>query len=328
VQATDAARALDARAFTVGQHVVFGAGQYAPQQIEGQRLLAHELTHVLQQRGEPTGGRRAVAGAAIQRAGDDTTGASGEVDFEEPAAVTAVRYPYTRHCGVVDWSHAGEEMASLAKNLVDTVRWASDAFDKYEIDADGTIRFGGQTVIMATDEYYVSPVLQLNRKLTEQEIEGVALTLFMILSVKFEELQGSGLLGQAISFSGEDLPSNLIGFYHGLRGYNREEIERICEVMPAEEAQSSFKLGGKDVALWMENNRTFRPTQYPPGGSWPAEFNTVKPIQPSSQVWDLVGVTLRWEELGITGVVSKRAYETGQEVMSQCRFQNDQVLCR
>src|SRR3954451_11440659 len=43
-------RALDARAFTLGRDVVFGAGQYAPARPAGRRLLAHELAHVLQQR--------------------------------------------------------------------------------------------------------------------------------------------------------------------------------------------------------------------------------------------------------------------------------------
>lgn len=50
-QAADSAEALGARAFTLGNTLVFGAGQYAPETSEGQRLLAHELTHVVQQRG-------------------------------------------------------------------------------------------------------------------------------------------------------------------------------------------------------------------------------------------------------------------------------------
>ena len=45
------AQALGARAYTVGQHVAFAEGQYRPQQPEGRRLLAHELAHVVQQRG-------------------------------------------------------------------------------------------------------------------------------------------------------------------------------------------------------------------------------------------------------------------------------------
>lgn len=47
-----AARAINAKAFTIGNDVVFGAGQYAPNEVEGRRLLGHELTHVVQQRGK------------------------------------------------------------------------------------------------------------------------------------------------------------------------------------------------------------------------------------------------------------------------------------
>ncbi len=49
--AADSASAVNALAFTVGSDVVFGAGQYAPATVAGSRLLAHELTHVVQQQG-------------------------------------------------------------------------------------------------------------------------------------------------------------------------------------------------------------------------------------------------------------------------------------
>jgi hypothetical protein len=45
------ARQANARAFAVGRHLVFGSGQYRPSADQGRRLIAHELTHVLQQRG-------------------------------------------------------------------------------------------------------------------------------------------------------------------------------------------------------------------------------------------------------------------------------------
>jgi hypothetical protein len=45
------ARAVNARAFTVGSDIVFGSGEYSPQSKDGQKLLAHELTHVVQQTG-------------------------------------------------------------------------------------------------------------------------------------------------------------------------------------------------------------------------------------------------------------------------------------
>src|SRR5437868_15297632 len=40
---------MNARAYTVGHDLVFDAGQYAPANPIGRRLLAHELTHVAQQ---------------------------------------------------------------------------------------------------------------------------------------------------------------------------------------------------------------------------------------------------------------------------------------
>jgi Domain of unknown function (DUF4157)/A nuclease family of the HNH/ENDO VII superfamily with conserved AHH len=49
--AADSARAVDADAYTVGRHIVFATGAYAPNTHSGRRLLAHELAHVVQQHG-------------------------------------------------------------------------------------------------------------------------------------------------------------------------------------------------------------------------------------------------------------------------------------
>lgn len=51
--AAASARALRAHAYTVGSDIVFGAGRYAPNTAGGQRLLAHELAHVVQQGAGP-----------------------------------------------------------------------------------------------------------------------------------------------------------------------------------------------------------------------------------------------------------------------------------
>src|SRR5690242_4743878 len=48
-KAAEAAGAAHARAFTVGHHIVFAPGEYSSETIVGKRLLAHELTHVVQQ---------------------------------------------------------------------------------------------------------------------------------------------------------------------------------------------------------------------------------------------------------------------------------------
>ena len=49
-KAVKSAKSADAQAFTTGSDVVFEAGEYSPETSTGKRLLAHELTHVVQQR--------------------------------------------------------------------------------------------------------------------------------------------------------------------------------------------------------------------------------------------------------------------------------------
>jgi hypothetical protein len=49
--ASKLASSIQARAFTVGQHVFFNQGEFQPHTQQGRSLVAHELTHVLQQRG-------------------------------------------------------------------------------------------------------------------------------------------------------------------------------------------------------------------------------------------------------------------------------------
>jgi Domain of unknown function (DUF4157) len=63
--ASESAKAVDARAYTMGRDVVFGEGQYTPDTRSGKRLIAHELTHVVQQ----SGASQAPAHATLQRQG-------------------------------------------------------------------------------------------------------------------------------------------------------------------------------------------------------------------------------------------------------------------
>jgi hypothetical protein len=62
-RAADVASALQARAFTYGRDIVFGAGEYAPGTLEGRRVLAHELAHVAQQGHGPASVQRLGANA-------------------------------------------------------------------------------------------------------------------------------------------------------------------------------------------------------------------------------------------------------------------------
>lgn len=87
--AAAAAKSVGALAYTVGSHVVFAGGQYQPLSQSGRRLLAHELTHVVQQGGAPSA-------AALQRApqlGTEDVGPGVEKD-------------------IVDLPEVGEEVAA------------------------------------------------------------------------------------------------------------------------------------------------------------------------------------------------------------------------
>jgi hypothetical protein len=80
-RAADAAGTLHARAFTVGEDIVFGEGQFAPETPEGRRLLAHELTHVVQQRqlAGPIAGETETERDAHDAAGEVASGGAPEV---------------------------------------------------------------------------------------------------------------------------------------------------------------------------------------------------------------------------------------------------------
>lgn len=63
------ARAVSARAFTVGNDIFFGSGEYRPGSAAGNELIAHEVAHTIQQRGAPASGPLTVSqpGDALER---------------------------------------------------------------------------------------------------------------------------------------------------------------------------------------------------------------------------------------------------------------------
>jgi hypothetical protein len=84
--ATESALDVGAQAYTVGQHVVFGGGRYAPATGEGRQLIAHELTHVVQQSG-------GTSGRAVQRKPEPAK--KPGADKPKPTAASAPRLDVT-----------------------------------------------------------------------------------------------------------------------------------------------------------------------------------------------------------------------------------------
>ncbi|MEE6282124.1 eCIS core domain-containing protein [Georgenia sp. MJ170] len=78
--ATASAQAVNAHAYTVGSNVVFQRDRYDPASTAGRTMLAHELTHVVQQRSGPVDGTETGTGVKVSDPGDR---------FEREAAATA-----------------------------------------------------------------------------------------------------------------------------------------------------------------------------------------------------------------------------------------------
>jgi Domain of unknown function (DUF4157) len=80
--AAASARAVNAHAYTVGSNIVFQRERYDPGSAEGRTTLAHELTHVVQQRSGPVDGTSAPGGIQLSDPSDR---------FEREAAANADR---------------------------------------------------------------------------------------------------------------------------------------------------------------------------------------------------------------------------------------------
>lgn len=83
--AARSAREVSAQAYTVGRHIVFGAGHYAPHSPPGRQLLAHELAHVVQQSAAPA--------PALQRAEMQQGDLTVRIDYGPIIYVTAAERP-------------------------------------------------------------------------------------------------------------------------------------------------------------------------------------------------------------------------------------------
>ncbi|CCH33766.1 DUF4157 domain-containing protein [Actinosynnema sp. NPDC047251] len=101
--AHESAKSVNAQAYTVGENIVFQNDRYDPSSDSGKHVLAHELTHVVQQRSGPVDGADAGGGVKVSDPSDRfEREASANADHVMSAAPTA---PVQRHDG---HDHVGE----------------------------------------------------------------------------------------------------------------------------------------------------------------------------------------------------------------------------
>ncbi len=136
-EANRSAGELAANAFTVGNDIVFGEGQYAPDVSDGERLLAHELTHVVQQ---DQGDWSREAGTLS----DTALTLSHPTDVAEREAVSAAD-------AVVSGSDVSVSTAPVAAVSRDLMDWVSDAASAVGGAVSGAASAGYNAFESATD---------------------------------------------------------------------------------------------------------------------------------------------------------------------------------
>jgi hypothetical protein len=115
-EADEATNHFKARAFTVGKDIVFGDGEYRPRETRGRHLLAHELTHVIQQ------GEFNAQDRCLQRQGVDV---DKDADESPTAGASAA---LTEAVRIVQGSSSGLGASQLTTDLVQGLERAEQRF--------------------------------------------------------------------------------------------------------------------------------------------------------------------------------------------------------
>src|SRR5207245_2550389 len=123
------ARSVNALAYTVGRDIVFGAGQYAPGTDRGGRILAHELTHVVQQRSGPVDGTPARGGTSLSDPSDRF-----EREADGIADCVSGGHPVGNRAGAEFQSRQGTAAAVTVQRQVPSTLTLSSPFDDASVD--------------------------------------------------------------------------------------------------------------------------------------------------------------------------------------------------
>ncbi|MEK6371720.1 MAG: DUF4157 domain-containing protein [Acidobacteriota bacterium] len=317
-RAARSAQRIDADAYTVGRHVVFGPGRFQPASADGSRLLAHELTHVVQQ---------GAAGASSRVPGTVQRQTAKVPEDNDAARIRDNKIIYTCNCGWIDKTHATDTTShpdvgahSLWKKILQETGTSVDEnwyLLNYRQDAVVKGKLGGRTSLLNVPSQSGSIIpgapaislpgidwsvdlpevglrlhpgkmghYQVKRGLSIEQKKSVALAIFQEVSRSFEDFQSWGwVIGRgSSSFSEEDLVSNLIGFYSAVESIPFEEYLELCAPVGKEDSKAVLTEHG---APGTKKNKSFKPVLYPckacaAAGVFPAEFQTIEPAEEGS----------------------------------------------
>jgi len=192
---------------------------------------------------------------------------------------------YSCNCG---WIDTGHMRAENAQEILDKVRANKGkesltrlGFLVEHSQRAGVKKFGVFVGYTVTGEYFV----RYNLKPDEQV--SVALGIYKEVSEMFERRQSGRVQDWFTSsgFSGEDLVSNLLGFYRAVKGYTKDQILALCKPLSKE---GSLKIW--DANGGIPKSRNWKPVFYNDFGcckdkpQWPKEFDSIQEW-PKAHLW-------------------------------------------
>ena len=195
-RAAASAASVSARAFTIGRHIVFGRGEYAPGTSSGRHLLGHELAHVVQQsRGGPFASgaqstsldeaadhaaNQALRGASVMVAGSSAVGIARKTIFEE---ISGGKYLWSLLRDVIEGSRPvativadvnGLTAAEREQAITDLVK------ERVERGCKQAFVTGGQSTLAdPKDRAFLDPMLATGKSILDRYdavIDGLAPT--------------------------------------------------------------------------------------------------------------------------------------------------------
>ena len=117
-KADESARSISAQAYTVGNDVVFRSGAYQPGTESGRHVLAHELTHVLQQKAGPVSGTPAAGGISLSHPSDSFEQAAEHSANQVMSGGPAPSMPAAAGAGVTAQRETDDENPEELQRLV------------------------------------------------------------------------------------------------------------------------------------------------------------------------------------------------------------------
>jgi hypothetical protein len=194
---------------------------------------------------------------------------------------------YTKKVGWIDLGHA---RPGGAKKLWNKVRSEPSSWnDEYYVINYSEMMFISKKHMGTIGGAGVGKEFEIKRNLSLKEKKSVAMAIYFDVSMKFEAFQGICPLPKTrdSSFSGEDLVSNLIGFYRAVEP-GKKYIE-MCEPVSKKKA---LELWDKYGPIGKYKNHKIRPllfhlgTEKPVLGTLPLFLRTIRPAKPGESYWN------------------------------------------